>query len=91
MHSAENDLIFPAAKAVGDGHARAYGQADKEIDQHVQAVKKMLKKQERDDPKDFSPVFIATGDTLVVGYRYNDSKRINVCRNYYELGYTFKE
>lgn len=32
---------------------------DKEIDQHVQAVKKMLKKQERDDPKDFSPVFIA--------------------------------
>lgn len=64
---------------------------DKEIDQHVQAVKKILKKQERDDPKDFGPVFIATGDTLVVGYRYHDSKRINVCRNYYELEYAFKE
>ena len=62
---------------------------DKEIDQHVQAVKKLLKTQERDDPKDFSPVFIATGDTLVIGYRYHDSKRINVCRNYYELGICF--
>ena len=35
MHSAVNDLIFPAAKAVGDGHARAYGQADEEIDQQT--------------------------------------------------------
>ena len=61
---------------------------DKEIDKHVQAVKKLLKTQERDDPKDFSPVFIATGDTLD---RYHDSKRINVCRNYYELEYAFKE
>ena len=51
----------------------------------------MLKKQERDDPKDFSPVFVSTGDTLVIGYRYHDSKRINVCRNYYELEYAFKE
>lgn len=64
---------------------------DNEIDQHVQAVKKMLKKQERDDPKDFSPVLVATGDTLVIGYRYHDSKRIDVCRTYYEMEYAFKE
>lgn len=64
---------------------------DKEINQHVQTVKKMLKEQERDDPDDFSPVFSSTGDTLVIGYRGYDSKRIDVCRNYYELEYAFKE
>lgn len=64
---------------------------DKEIDQHVQAVKKLLKKQEREDPKDFSPVISSTGDTLVIGYRTEDSKVIYACRNYYELEYAFKE
>lgn len=64
---------------------------DKEIDQHVQAVKKMLKQQERDDPKDFIAVLSSSGDALVIGWRTSDSKIINVCRNYYEMEYAFKE
>lgn len=35
MHSAVNDLIFPAAKAVGDGHAAPTDQANEEIDQQT--------------------------------------------------------
>lgn len=64
---------------------------DKEIDGDVQAIKKALKRQERDTPKDFSPVFTGTGDTFVIGFRMEDCKTIIVCRNYYELEYAYKE
>ena len=64
---------------------------DNEVDQHVQAVKKMLKKQERETPHDYSSVISATADTLVIGFRTEDSKVIYVCRNYYEMEYAFKE
>lgn len=57
----------------------------------VSKVKKMLKKQEREDPDDYSSCYISTGDTIVIGHRTEDCKNIIVCRGYYELDYAFKD
>ena len=35
MYRAVNDLILPTAKAMGDGHACAYGQTDEEVDEQT--------------------------------------------------------
>lgn len=73
------------------GQPSAVHVSDETIQGFVSKVKKMLKKQEREDPDDYSPCYMATGDTVVIGFRNDDCKNIIVCRGYYEMGYAFKD
>ncbi len=62
-----------------------------DINCDVQRVKKWLKKQERETPDDYTAFIIASGDTIVFGYRTDECKVINVCQGYHELDYAYKE
>lgn len=65
--------------------------SESEIQDRVKKIKKMLKAQERDTPEDFSPCYIQSGDTMVLGMRENDHKTILVFKKYYQLDYAFKD
>ena len=73
------------------GSADAYPVSDIEIQDRIKKVKKMLKKQERENPQDYSPCYIQSGDTMVLGMRENDHKTILVFKKYYQLDYSFKD
>lgn len=73
------------------GNSDTYIVPDDEIQERVQKVKKMLKKQEKENPQDFSPCYIQSGDTIVLGMRENDHKTILVCKKFYQLDYSFKD
>lgn len=73
------------------GNADTYIVPDNEIQERVQKVKKILKKQEKENPRDYSPCYIQSGDTIVLGMRENDHKTILVCKKFYQLDYSFKD
>lgn len=64
---------------------------DAEIQDRVKRIKKILKKKEKENPDDYSPCYIESGNTIVIGLREEDHKTIIVCRNFYQLDYAFKE
>lgn len=51
----------------------------------------MLKKQEHENPENYSPCYIQSGDTMVLGMREDDHKTILVFNKYYQLDYSFKD
>lgn len=64
---------------------------NEEIQDRVRHIKKLLKKKEKENPEDYSPCYIESGNTIVIGMREPDHKTIIVCRNFYQLDYAFKE
>lgn len=73
------------------GGADTYIVPEDEIQDRIQRVKKMLKRQEKENPKDYSPCYIQSGDTMVLGMREDDHKTILVCKRFYQLDYAFKD
>lgn len=73
------------------GEPFAKTRTEEDIDRDVQRVKKMLKKQEREEPDDYTSIYIVSGDTIVIGFRTEDCKIIYVCQGYHELSYAYKE
>ena len=62
--------------------------SNEEISQWVKQIKKLLKRQERENPDDFSPFMCGTGNTIVFGFRTMEGERsIYVAKNYYEATY----
>lgn len=73
------------------GGSDSYSVPESEIQARIKKVKKMLKKQEHENPEDYSPCYIQSGDTMVLGMREDDHKTILVFNKYYQLDYSFKD
>ncbi len=73
------------------GIPTAKQRSEEDIAKDVQWIKKKLKEQERECPDDYTPFMVASGNTIVFGFRSWDCKNIYVCQDYHEMQYAYKE